>query len=167
VAQQLAAALPAIVAQLNPNVGNNSGDTNLDNPPPEDANPGNLGVAGNAARREEANGVHTIGGIRKGCTYESFMSCKPKDFYGKGGAVEDLQWIEEMESILDISNCSDELKVKYASHSLKGEALSWWNMVLQTRGRDAVSRLKWEEFKNILVEKYCPYNEVEKIEAEF
>ena len=95
------------------------------------------------------------------------MSCRPKDFNGKEGVVGALRWLEEMESVIDISDCTNNYKVKYVTHSLKGEALSWWNMVILTKGRDAVNKMSWEEFKTLVIEKYCPYNEVEKIETEF
>ena len=72
-----------------------------------------------------------------------------------------------MESVIDVSDCTENCKVKYVTHSLRGEALSWWNMVVLTKGRDAVNKISWEEFKALVIEKYCPYNEVEKIEAEF
>ena len=40
-------------------------------------------------------------------------------------------------------------------------------MVVLTKERDTVNKMSWEEFKTLVIEKYCPYNEVEKIETEF
>ena len=40
-------------------------------------------------------------------------------------------------------------------------------MVVLTKGMNVVKQMSWEEFKTLVIEKYCPYNEVEKIEAEF
>ncbi|KAI3797608.1 hypothetical protein L1987_32868 [Smallanthus sonchifolius] len=64
---------------------------------PGNINPGNVNLgnalgndnAGNAvnARRNEANAnfnrENNQGGIKRECTYDDFMNCKPKDFYGK------------------------------------------------------------------------------------
>jgi hypothetical protein len=42
-----------------------------------------------------------------GCSYKTFMSCKPADFNGKKGAVEACEWISHTEAVLDISNCAE------------------------------------------------------------
>ncbi|PWA99001.1 reverse transcriptase domain-containing protein [Artemisia annua] len=103
----------------------------------------------------------------KGCTYKAFMSCNPKEFHGKEGAVGLLSWIESMESVLHISKCSDNHKVEYAACLLQGRALTWWNTQVQIRGREAALRLTWEEFKKLLLEEYCPKGELQKLESEF
>ncbi|GJT45018.1 putative reverse transcriptase domain-containing protein [Tanacetum coccineum] len=72
-----------------------------------------------------------------------------------------------IESKLHISKCSDNNKVEYAAYLLQGRALTWWNTQVQTRGREATLRLTWEEFKNLLLEEYCPKSEVQKLELEF
>ncbi|KAK1425082.1 hypothetical protein QVD17_20426 [Tagetes erecta] len=99
--------------------------------------------------------------------YKAFMACKPTEYYGDEGATGTIRWLEEMEAVLDISDCLEKNKVRFATHSLKKGALAWWNTLLQTRGRDAVTRMKWEEFKTLMIERYCPINEIEKMEAEF
>ncbi|KAD5961961.1 hypothetical protein E3N88_13434 [Mikania micrantha] len=101
------------------------------------------------------------------CTYKMFKSCDPTTFDGKEGATGVIQWLEETESVLEISSCKDEDKVKFAAQQFKGEALFWWKTVLQVRGRDVVNHMNWEEFKEIVKEKYCPINEIERIEEEF
>ncbi|GJR71700.1 hypothetical protein Tco_0084065 [Tanacetum coccineum] len=55
----------------------------------------------------------------QGCSYKTFMSCDPKEFYGNEGAVGLLSWIEGMESKLHISKCSDNSKVEYAVYLLQ------------------------------------------------
>ena len=83
-------------------------------------------------------------GSSKGCSYKTFISCRLKDFYGKEEVVGALRWLEEMESVIDISDCTENYKVKYVTHSFKGEALSWYNMVVMTKGRDTVNKMSWE-----------------------
>ncbi|KAJ9544482.1 hypothetical protein OSB04_024189 [Centaurea solstitialis] len=106
-------------------------------------------------------------GSSQGCTYKTFMSCKPKEFHGKEGAVGLLSWFDSMESVLHISKCSDNRKVEYAACQLQGRALTWWNIQVQTRGREAAYNLPWEDFKKLLIEEYCPKSELQKLEAEF
>ncbi|KAD4982134.1 hypothetical protein E3N88_18805 [Mikania micrantha] len=102
----------------------------------------------------------------KGCSYKSFVSCKPKDFHGTEGAIGILKWIEKMESVISISDCLDNQKVKYATRSFQNKALTWWNTQVQARGREAVEAVTWEELKAILVKEYCPKNEMQKLEEE-
>ncbi|GJZ84548.1 reverse transcriptase domain-containing protein, partial [Tanacetum coccineum] len=106
------------------------------------------------------------GGNNNGCTYKGFLACGPRDFDGKGGAIALTRWIEKMESVMDISNCADNQKVKYAANSLINKALTWWNTQIQARGRDNAVGMKWEDFKSLLVEEFYPSNEMEKLESE-
>ncbi|GKB84945.1 putative reverse transcriptase domain-containing protein [Tanacetum coccineum] len=46
------------------------------------------------------------------CTYPDFMKCQPLNFKGTEGVVELTQWVEKMEIVFRISNCSTELKKK-------------------------------------------------------
>ncbi|GJY90890.1 hypothetical protein Tco_0506086 [Tanacetum coccineum] len=75
-AQQLQNLLPEIVNQVTASVNANANNGNGNG-----ANGGNGGNGNN------------------GCTYKSFMSCNPKEYDGKGGAVVLTRWIERMETI--------------------------------------------------------------------
>ncbi|GJU35512.1 hypothetical protein Tco_1183866 [Tanacetum coccineum] len=46
------------------------------------------------------------------------------------------------------------------------KALTWWNGQIQVRGRDAANGMSWNDFKALLVEEFCPSNEMEKLELE-
>ncbi|GKB40855.1 ribonuclease H-like domain-containing protein [Tanacetum coccineum] len=75
-------------------------------------------------------------------TARSEPKCKEmEDTYydGKGGAIALTRWIKKMESVIDNSGCAENQKVKNA----------------------------WVEFKALLVEEFCPSNEMEKLESEF
>ncbi|GJW27934.1 hypothetical protein Tco_0044809 [Tanacetum coccineum] len=78
-----------------------------------------------------------------------------------------MRWIEKMESVMDISGCVNNQKVKYVASSLINKALTWWNTQIQARGRDVALGIIWEDFKALLVEDLCPCNEMEKLESEF
>jgi hypothetical protein len=51
-----------------------------------------------------------------GCSYKTFTSCKPVDFYGKKGAIEACEWVSQTEAVLDITNYVDEDKVRLVVH---------------------------------------------------
>ncbi|XP_024990677.1 uncharacterized protein LOC112524966 [Cynara cardunculus var. scolymus] len=148
IAQQIQETVPTIVAQVT--AGINASQWSEGGPSIE-----------NLVREENRNTND------RGCSYKTFMSCKPKEFHGKEGAIGLLSWIENMESVLHISRCSDDCKVKYATCQLQGRALTWWNIQVQTHGRQAAYDLSWEELKTLLIEEYCPKSEIQKLEVEF
>ncbi|GJV15199.1 reverse transcriptase domain-containing protein [Tanacetum coccineum] len=121
----------------------------------------------NNVNNANANGNGGNGGNNGGCTYKEFLACKPRDFDGKGVAIALTRWIEKIESVMDISGCVNNQKVRYAASSLINKALTWWNTQLQARGCKVALGMTWEEFKALLVEELCPSNEMEKVETKF
>ncbi|GJW25517.1 reverse transcriptase domain-containing protein [Tanacetum coccineum] len=106
-------------------------------------------------------------GGNNGCTYKGFMACNPKEYNGKGAAIALTRWIKKMENVIDNSGCAENQKVKYAASSFVNKALTWWNTQVQARGREDAIGMSWNDFKALLVEEFCPSNEIEKLESEF
>ncbi|GJT34084.1 putative reverse transcriptase domain-containing protein [Tanacetum coccineum] len=144
IAQQLQNIIPQIATQVTNNVNNRNNNNNNGN------NNNNNGNGGN-----------------NGCSYKGFQACGPKEYDGKGGAIALTRWIEKMENVIDNSGCSENQKVKYAASSFVNKALTWWNTQIQARGREAAIGMSWTDFKALLVEEFCPSNEMEKLETEF
>ncbi|GJW52747.1 reverse transcriptase domain-containing protein [Tanacetum coccineum] len=114
-----------------------------------------------------ANGGNGGNGGNNGCTYKGFMACNPKEYDGKGGAIALTRWIKKMENVIDNSGCAENQKVKYAASSFMNNDLTWWNTQVQARGREATIGMSWTDFKALLIEEFCPSNEMEKLESEF
>ncbi|GKB53271.1 putative reverse transcriptase domain-containing protein [Tanacetum coccineum] len=128
-----------------------------------------------AARDANTNGVdnHNSGtGARRNeratreCTYPDFMKCQPLNFKGTEGVVELTQWIEKMETVFCISNCSVENQIKFSTCTLLGNALTWWNSHVRTVGNDIAYAMTWTELKKKMTDKYCPRTEIKKLEVE-
>ncbi|GJR25399.1 reverse transcriptase domain-containing protein [Tanacetum coccineum] len=83
------------------------------------------------------------------------------------GAIALTRWIEKMESVIEYNGYTDNKRVKYASSSFINKALNWWNTQVQARGREAANGMTWEEFKALLMEEFCPSNEMKRLESEF
>nr|GEU93911.1 reverse transcriptase domain-containing protein [Tanacetum cinerariifolium] len=79
--------------------------------------------------------------VARKCSYKQFMSCQPFNF--------------------------KDYKVKFATGTLTKEALSWWNSFAQPIGIEEAYKLSSVEFKKLLIKKYCPRTEVQKMEDEF
>ncbi|GJW46357.1 putative reverse transcriptase domain-containing protein [Tanacetum coccineum] len=74
------------------------------------------------------------------CFYADFMKCQPLNFKGTEG-------------------------VKFATCTLLGAALTWWNGQIRTLGPDVYS-MTWEVLKKKMTDKYCPQGEIKKLEIE-
>nr|GEX53381.1 reverse transcriptase domain-containing protein [Tanacetum cinerariifolium] len=104
--------------------------------------------------------------VRK-CNYKEFMSCQPFNFKGSEGAVGLIRWFKRTESVFSRSNCTEDCKVKFATGTLTEEALSWWNSFAQPIRIEEAYKITWVEFKKLLIKKYCPWTEIQKIKEEF
>ncbi|GJR88192.1 putative reverse transcriptase domain-containing protein [Tanacetum coccineum] len=81
------------------------------------------------------------------------------------GVVGLTRWIEKMESVFNISGCAIENQVKFATCTLLGAALTWWNGQIRTLGPEAYA-MTWEVLKKKMTDKYCPQGEIKKLEIE-
>ncbi|GJV06995.1 reverse transcriptase domain-containing protein [Tanacetum coccineum] len=100
------------------------------------------------------------------CSYTDFMKCQPLNFKGTEGVVGLSRWFEKMESVFHISGCAIDNQVKFATCTLLGAALTWWNGHVRTLGHDAAYAMTWEILKKKLTDKYCPKGEIKKLEIE-
>ncbi|GJU74379.1 hypothetical protein Tco_1265784, partial [Tanacetum coccineum] len=83
--------------------------------------------------------------------------------YRTEGVVGLTRWIEKMESVFNISGCAIENQVKFATCTLLGAALTWWNGQIRTLGPEAYA-MTWEVLKKKMTDKYCPQGEIKKLE---
>ncbi|GKC34847.1 putative reverse transcriptase domain-containing protein [Tanacetum coccineum] len=129
----------------NGNHGNNNGDGNQ--------NGGNGGV-----RRDAP--------VARVCTYKDFLNCQPCNFSGTEGVVGLARWFKKMESVFRINNCSPNSQVKFATCTLLDGALTWWNSHVQTIGIDEAYEMLWKDLMKLMIDVYCPRNEIQKLENE-
>ncbi|GKD70931.1 hypothetical protein Tco_1325021 [Tanacetum coccineum] len=89
--------------------------------------------------------VQALGGNRanqrevaQSCSIKTFMASGAKEFFSTEGAVGLLTWFKSIESVLHITKCPAESQVEFASN-----------------------------FKKLLMEEYCPDDEIQKLESKF
>nr|GEZ88785.1 putative zinc finger, CCHC-type, retrotransposon Gag domain protein [Tanacetum cinerariifolium] len=70
--------------------------------------------------------------IARECSFASFMKYGPTQFHRTEGAVGLVRWFEKMENTFEISKCVEVRKVKFATATLHGRALTWWNSQVAT-----------------------------------
>ncbi|GJR36095.1 putative reverse transcriptase domain-containing protein [Tanacetum coccineum] len=100
------------------------------------------------------------------CSYTDFMKYQPLNFKGNKGVVGLSQWLKKIESVFHISGYAVNNQVKFAICTLLGAALTWWNGHVRTLGHDAASAMTWGTLKKKLTDKYCPKDEIKKLEIE-
>ncbi|GJZ48420.1 reverse transcriptase domain-containing protein [Tanacetum coccineum] len=111
-------------------------------------------------------GVRRTERTARECTYTDFLKCQPLNFKGTEGVAGLSQWFERMESVFHISNCTVENQVKFATCTLHSVALTWWNTHVKTVGHDAAYGMPWKTLMKMMTDKYCPRNEIKKLEME-
>nr|GFB81664.1 hypothetical protein [Tanacetum cinerariifolium] len=102
----------------------------------------------------------------QGCSYKTFINCKPHSFNGTKGVVGLKRWFEKMEQVFEICKCAKDDKVKFVMCMLEGRALTWWNRNVQTLGLANANQIPWSNLKAMMTNEYCPATEIQKIEQE-
>nr|GEV22475.1 reverse transcriptase domain-containing protein [Tanacetum cinerariifolium] len=85
---------------------------------------------------------------------------------GTEGVVNLSQWLKKMESVFHISGCIVDNQVKFATCTLLGAALTWWNGHVRTLGYDATYAMTWGTLKKKMTDNNCPKGEIKKLEIE-
>nr|GEW20752.1 putative reverse transcriptase domain-containing protein [Tanacetum cinerariifolium] len=98
------------------------------------------------------------------CAFSSFIKCNPTPFHGKEGAIELCRWFEKSEMVFSISDCAERNKVKFAAATLEGIALTWWNSQVATLGLNVAIGKSWGDMKKMMLEEFCPDEEVQRME---
>ncbi|PWA67291.1 hypothetical protein CTI12_AA316590 [Artemisia annua] len=95
-----------------------------------------------------------------------FLMTSPPQFRGNMDPIEVFDWIMEMENAFDICKCSDDRKVLYASFMLRGNALYWWNMIKESRGKETLMSMSWDQFKELVNKNYILESQIRSLQEE-
>nr|GEW59182.1 RNA-directed DNA polymerase, eukaryota [Tanacetum cinerariifolium] len=66
----------------------------------------------------------------------------------------------------DATRSRKENQIKFATCTLLGSALTWWNSHVRTVGHDVAYVMTWTNLKKKMTDKYRPRDEIKKLEAE-
>nr|GEY03053.1 hypothetical protein [Tanacetum cinerariifolium] len=116
----------------------------------------------NEANRAEGPNVAQVA---RECTFADFIKCSPITFCGNEGAVGLIRWIEKTKMVFTVSKCTEANKVVFAVATFQNQALTWSNSQVDTLGIDAVTRKMWAEMKVMMTEKFCPPEEIQRMEC--
>ncbi|KAJ0885316.1 putative nucleotidyltransferase, Ribonuclease H [Helianthus annuus] len=62
--------------------------------------------------------------------------------------------------------CPEARRVKFATGTLEGIALTWWNAQVQILGLAAANATPWNDFKELIKREYCTREDIHKLEDE-
>ncbi|GJR85517.1 reverse transcriptase domain-containing protein [Tanacetum coccineum] len=124
-------------------------------------------------RSRNSDDSHDLGGdgrrkmhVARDCTYTDFLKCQPLNFKSTEGVVGLTQWFKKMEYVFHISNCIVACQIKFATCTLQGKALTWWNFYVRTVSHDVAYVMTWKTLKKMMTDKYCPKVKIKKLEIE-
>jgi hypothetical protein len=76
--------------------------------------------------------------------HREFMSHKPLTFAGSLDPLHDDDWLNSVEKMLNLAQCSDRENVLYASRRLTGPATDWWDSYVAAH--EAADTITWAKF---------------------
>ncbi|KAF5446946.1 hypothetical protein F2P56_032539 [Juglans regia] len=91
-----------------------------------------------------------------GCTIDQFNRMHPPTFDGRGDPTLAEDWIQDIEEILRVINCTDEQEVLYSTFKLTGEAKRWWISERTIREVEGMKIVSWLHFKQIFLKRFFP-----------
>jgi hypothetical protein len=108
------------------------------------------------AKDQREGGPHTE--APRGCTFEKFNRQHPPVFEGQPDAIAAENWVLQIEKLMEVMNCTEEQRVKYATFYLTAGAERWWMAQkehLQKRLGAEVT-IPWKNFKDVFLERFFP-----------
>ncbi|GJX77045.1 putative reverse transcriptase domain-containing protein [Tanacetum coccineum] len=126
----------------------------------------NCGAGGAGAGGAGVGGAGPAAPEITGCTYITFMKCNPQPFKGTERAMGLCQWFEKLESVFRICDCKERDKVKFATATLQGRVLTWWNRRIASMGIDAANGTSWTEVRKWMTEEFYPRSVLQRLEQE-
>ncbi|XP_031286440.1 uncharacterized protein LOC116145148 [Pistacia vera] len=76
---------------------------------------------------------------------------QPPEFCGTNDPVVAEQWIKLVEKATALFPMTDQKKIRYATYLLRGDAMTWWELMEQTQD---TTTLTWSGFKELFEEQY-------------
>lgn len=123
-------------------------------------------LASGIVQTAQGNVQHrTIEQYNKSEVVPRFLEYKPPIFTGSEDPEATEKWLWELERIFNLISYTDEQHVLCAVFQLKEDAYFYWWELIMTPEKQA--NLTWEQFKQILTEKYIPSSYFYNKEEEF
>ncbi|CAA0831733.1 Unknown protein, partial [Striga hermonthica] len=95
-----------------------------------------------------------------------FRGYNPEKFSGQGDPRLVEEWIQGLETIFEITECTERQHIICAQLQMTGDARLWWNSYWGMRPGEK-ENLTWMQFKEMMEEKYYPTHYRVEMERQF
>ncbi|XP_057969332.1 uncharacterized protein LOC131158482 [Malania oleifera] len=103
-----------------------------------------------------------------GCTIEKFTKMNPLVFSGGAYPTVAKNWMQEIEKVLMVWQCTNKQKVFYATYKLTSEDKRWWTATkLLEEQRLIPVAMTWSRFRKVFFDRYFPTTVRENKVVEF
>nr|XP_017245395.1 PREDICTED: uncharacterized protein LOC108217052 [Daucus carota subsp. sativus] len=99
--------------------------------------------------------------------FDSFMKQRPNCFKEAKHPMDAEAWIDHMEKIFRVLNCSEEEKARFGVYRLEGDAGTWWKSVVASHPAGYEDTLTWNVFKAQFDQRYFPASVREEYAREY
>ncbi|XP_061371424.1 uncharacterized protein LOC133314012 [Gastrolobium bilobum] len=96
----------------------------------------------------------------------TFRKHKPPSFQGGHDLIVAVQWLQAMDKIFRVVQCTDDQKVLFSVYMLEGDAHHWWANASQPLEMQNAA-ITWAVFEEIFLEKYFPMSIWDSKQGEF
>ena len=93
-----------------------------------------------------------------------YQPIRPDTFAGmkKGQTVE--AWLFQLRQYFEACQMDSNIQVPFAASLLRDEAAIWWRYHVEDYDAGHEERITdWDDFKNILIEQFCPVNAIKQM----
>ncbi|XP_074373744.1 uncharacterized protein LOC141714102 [Apium graveolens] len=88
--------------------------------------------------------------------FDHFMKQRPNCFKEAKTPMDAEAWINHMEKIFRVLECSEVEKARFATYHLEGDANTWWKSVVASHAPGYENTLTWQVFKTQFDQRYFP-----------
>ncbi|XP_074326625.1 uncharacterized protein LOC141664569 [Apium graveolens] len=88
--------------------------------------------------------------------FDHFMKQIPNYFKEAKTPMDAETWIDHMEKISRVLECSEVEKARFATYRLEGDANTWWKSVVASHAPGYENTLTWQVFKTQFDQRYFP-----------
>ncbi|XP_074355489.1 uncharacterized protein LOC141695133 [Apium graveolens] len=88
--------------------------------------------------------------------FDHFMKQRPNCFKEAKTPMDAEAWIDHMEKIFRVLECSEVEKARFATYRLEGDVNTWWKSVVASHAPGYENTLTWQVFKTQFDQRYFP-----------
>ncbi|XP_074333161.1 uncharacterized protein LOC141670967 [Apium graveolens] len=88
--------------------------------------------------------------------FDRFMKQRPNSFKEVKTPMDAEAWIDHMEKIFRVLNCSEVEKARFGIYRLEGDASIWWKSVVASHAAGYEDTVTWDVFKIQFDQRYFP-----------